>query len=228
MATQSIRGAPYLPVVLEEGSPADERNRIAHVDLLTNATRRSPVHRPDFFPPELPWMISGEVYASVHTTVAQIDDGKRIEFPLEDEPVQAERPHRIGAEWKEGRGRGEGRKKEDPQKWENLPLKSKVEKKGHPINTPNAKRRPLGYRSNRVKRLARERSKRCRAKQAESTAIDEKNTPLSLLQYEGIKSSRTDEDIYPDLLLDIIISFGAFPSAGGARAPIAGVCTAGS
>ena len=76
--------------------------------------------------------------------------------------------------------------------------------------------------------LARGRSKRCRAKIARSTAIDEENTPLSLLQYEGIKSLRTDEDRYPDVSTDLVIPCGTCPSAGGERAPIAGVCTADS
>ena len=117
----------------------------------------------------------------------------------------------------------EGRK--NPQKGNNLSLKSKEENKGIPINTPNLKRRPVGYKSKWGKLLACERSKRFRAKISKSTAIDEKNTPLSLLQYEGIKSLRTDEDRYPDVLLDLIISRGTCPSAGGARAPIAEVCT---
>ena len=70
-------------------------------------------------------MRSGEVYPSAHTTVRQIDDGERIELPLEDEPVQAERPPGLGPEGKKGRGSGKGGKKEAPQKWKNLALKSK-------------------------------------------------------------------------------------------------------
>ena len=69
------------------------------------------IPRPDFAHPEFPWMLSGEVYPSSNAAVRQIDDGEGIELPLEDEPVQDERPPGLGPKGKKGRGRGEGRKK---------------------------------------------------------------------------------------------------------------------
>ena len=105
MATQSIRGASYLAVVIEEVPPVDERNRSIHANLLQMLLTAPPIQRPDFAPPEIPWILSGEVYPSVNTTIRQIDDGEGIGNPLEDAPVQAERPPQ---DWGRKETRGEG------------------------------------------------------------------------------------------------------------------------
>ena len=102
--------SPYLPVVREEASPADERRRGIPPNLVTADIRRFPTHRTDFIPSTLLWMLSGEVRPAAHTTVRQIDDVGRIELPLEDKPVAVERPPALGAKGQKGRGGGNGRK----------------------------------------------------------------------------------------------------------------------
>ena len=200
----------------------EENNCITQANLL-ESTHRPHISRPDCVPHDVPWMLSGGAYLSANSNLRSMDDGVGIE-QCDEAPVMDGLPSELSPKKKRGKGRGKGRKKNSHMRNKSC-LNSKAGKKSAPINSPKLKRRPVDYKSKWEKLLACERSRRFRAKIAESTAIDEKNSLLSLLKYEGIKVLRTDEDRYPDVLLDLIISCGTCPSAGGARAPIAGVCT---